>query len=69
LYGKKNKITWPLFHFFIKEEEEDFRNNIYQLEKNLIIKNNTLLVDKFNTKNNDDYNKSEKLLIYLIENG
>ena len=39
LYGKnKCKITWPLFLYFIKNEEEDYRNDIYKKEKELKIK-------------------------------
>ena len=40
LFGKnKCKITWPLFLYFIKNEEEDYRKDIYNNEKGLIIKN------------------------------
>ena len=39
LYGKnKCKITWPLFLYFIKQEEEDYRTDIYNKEKELTIK-------------------------------
>ena len=38
-YGKnKCKITWPLFLNFIKQEEEDYRTDIYNKEKELTIK-------------------------------
>ena len=36
LYGKnKCKISWPLFLYFIKCEEEDYRKEIYNNEKGL----------------------------------
>ena len=37
----KNKciITWPLFLYFIKKEEEDYKDEIFNLEKELIDKN------------------------------
>ena len=39
LYGKNHcKISWPLFLFFIKKEEEDSRMQIYETEKDLVIK-------------------------------
>ena len=40
LYGKnKCKVTWPLFLYFIKNEEDDYRNEIYNNEKGLKNKN------------------------------
>ena len=39
LYGKNHcKISWPLFLYFIKKEEEDYRNEIFGNEKELVIK-------------------------------
>ena len=39
LYVKnKCKITLPLFLYFIKQEEEDYRTDIYNKEKELTIK-------------------------------
>jgi hypothetical protein len=39
LYGKnKCKITWPLFLYFIKQEEEDYRTDIYNKETELTVK-------------------------------
>ena len=39
LYGKnKCKITWPLFLYFIKNEEEEYRKDIYNKELGLKIK-------------------------------
>ena len=36
LYGKnKCKITWPLFLYFIKNEEEEYRKDIYNKELGL----------------------------------
>ena len=36
LYGKnKCKITWLLFLYFIKNEEEDYRKDIYKKENEL----------------------------------
>ncbi len=34
----KCKIIWPLFLYFIKNEEDDYRNDIYKKEKELKIK-------------------------------
>ena len=38
LYGKsKTKITWPIFHYFILEEEDEYRKNyIYYQESSEI---------------------------------
>ena len=39
LYGKnKCKISWPLFLYFIKQEEQDYRTDIYNKEKELTVK-------------------------------
>ena len=39
LYGKNLwKISWPLFLYFIKNEEEEYRLKIFNLETELIIK-------------------------------
>ena len=39
LYGKNHcKISWPLFLYFIKKEEEEYRLKIFNLENELIIK-------------------------------
>ena len=39
LYGKsKCKISWPLFLYFIKNEEKDVKNDNYNLENKVEIK-------------------------------
>ena len=39
MYGKnKCKISWPLFLYFIKQEEQDYRTDIYNKETELTVK-------------------------------
>ena len=38
LWHNKCKISWPLFLYFIKSEENDYRKDIYNKEKELKIK-------------------------------
>ena len=46
LYGKNHcKISWPLFLYFIKKEEEEYRLKIFNLETELFIKGKK--VEKF----------------------
>ena len=41
LYGKsRTKISWPLFHHFILQEEEEFRKDYLVNEESMIIKTN-----------------------------
>ena len=47
LFGKsKTKISWPLFNYFIKEEEHDYRIDNINIESSLEIKSSN------NQKNN-----------------
>ena len=44
LFGKnKCKITWPLFNMFIREEEYETKNEIFNLENEIPKKNNLIL--------------------------
>ena len=39
MYGKnKCKISWPLFLYFLKQEEQNYRTDIYNKEKELTVK-------------------------------
>ena len=78
LYGKsKCKISWPLFLYFIKNEEKDVKNDNYNLENKVEIKLTDIKYEnKEKTKskeiietNNDlleniSSNKIEDILIY-----
>ena len=70
LYGKNHcKVSWPLFLYFIKQEEEDYRLENYNLEQTLIIKSENVkklkyknlntVIEKNNYKKNSD-NKNRK---------
>ena len=55
LFGKnKCKITWPLFHLFIREEESETKKEIFNLENQLPKKLNKIIkIDtNFETQNN-----------------
>ena len=44
LFGKsKCKITWPLFHLFIREEESETKKEIFNLENQLPKKLNKII--------------------------
>ena len=40
----KCKITWPLFNYFIKEEENDIKNEIIEYEKQIPKKKFKLII-------------------------
>ena len=55
MFGKnKCKITWPLFHLFIREEESETKKEIFNLENQLPKKLNKIIkIDtNFQTQNN-----------------
>ena len=61
LLGKnKCKITWPLFNYFIKEEEHDIKNEIIEQEKLLPKK-------KKNNYNKKENKKPEKLILSKLQ--
>ena len=68
LYGKNRcKITWPIFFYFIKNEENDKQNEINALQNKIEEKINTKKCAKDNTNNkegnsedNDNLNKNKK---------
>ena len=71
LYGKKNQITWPIFNYFIKEEEEEYRLDIItnesKLEKKALNKSENYkdkddLLRNINIINKEKYNR--KWLVY-----
>ena len=52
LFGKsKTKISWPLFNYFIKEEEHDYRTDNINIESSLEIK----ISNNQENKENDKY--------------
>ena len=60
LYGKNHcRISWPLFIYFIKNEEDEYKHLYNDLENEVVIKKITDLENKieknksFNNKNND----------------
>ena len=65
MFGKnKCKITWPIFHLFIREEESETRKEIFNLENQLPKKLNKIIkIDtNFQTQNNKQniiYNKNK----------
>ena len=63
LFGKsKTKISWPLFIFFIRNEEEEYRLENIKFDNSIGIKN----INLNNSKNtNIKYEKSEKSEINL----
>ena len=61
LYGKsKVKISWPLFLYFIRNEEEDYRKENIKFENSIEI--------KINLKSNEDNNKESEQQMPLINN-
>ena len=61
LYGKsKVKISWPLFLYFIRNEEEDYRKENIKFENSIEI--------KINLKSNEDNNKESGQHLPLINN-
>ena len=63
LYGKsKTKITWPLFHYFILQEEEEYKKeyNKYEisLDKKIIKEKN--IISQENLEDNNIINKNRK---------
>ena len=46
MYGKNHcRISWPLFIYFIKNEEEKYRTENIQNEKDIIIEKNLYISD------------------------
>ena len=61
LYGKsKVKISCPLFLYFIRNEEEDYRKENIKFENSIEI--------KINLKSNEDNNKESEQQMPLINN-
>ena len=64
LLGKnKCKITWPLFNYFIKEEENDIKNEIIEYEKQIPKKNSQI-----NNNNNDTKENTKKIILNKFSN-
>ena len=70
LYGKNHcRISWPLFIYFIKNEEKEYRLAYSNLEKETITKN--ILIEKkknltndFNKNTNEnDFSNNEEIII------
>ena len=58
LYGKNRcKITWPLFIFFIKNEESDFQKEYHDMENKLEEKGWNKPHKKFKLESNSDKKK------------
>jgi len=67
LFGKnKCKITWPLFHLFIREEEFETKKEIFNLENQLPkkINNDNISDTNFENQNNKQIiNDNQEILI------
>ena len=60
LFGKsKTKISWPLFNYFIKEEEHDYRTDNINIESSLEIKSSNNQENKENDKYKSLSNEKE----------
>ena len=67
LYGKsKTKITWPIFHYFILEEEGEYRKEYINYEESLEIKSQKSIEDNISSSiksiDNIDININRKWL-------
>ena len=69
LYGKsKTKISWPLFNYFIIQEEEDFRNEYHIMENSIEPQENENVISDsndneiFDRDNIDNIQKNRKWL-------
>ena len=74
LYGKNHcRISWPLFIYFIKNEEEEYKHLYNDLENEIVIKKLPDLENKsdknktFNNKKNED-NLNKKNIIVETKN-
>ena len=62
LFGKsKTKISWPLFNYFIKEEEHDYRTDNINIESSLEIKSSNNQENKENDKYKSLSNEKEEV--------
>ena len=70
LFGKnKCKITWPLFHLFIREEESETKKEIFNLENQLPKKLNKIIkIDTNFETQNDKQNIIDNKDILIKEN-
>ena len=65
LYGKsKVKISWPLFLYFIRNEEEDYRKENTKFENSIEIKINL----KSNEKNDKKFTPQLPLINNILSN-
>ena len=63
LYGKNHcRISWPLFIYFIKNEEEEYRLAYSNLEKEMILKNITIEKKMDLTCNTNKNNKENEFI-------
>ena len=60
---KKTQITWPIFNYFIKEEEEEYRLDIISKETKLEKK-----TENISKTNIDNYDLSEDLRVESKDN-
>ena len=62
LYGKNRcKITWPIFLYFIKNKENDKKNDIKQLENQIENKGKKTKKKESNSSNNKEHSEKNNL--------